>query len=104
MADLVVVEETLKRLSTHKGVEGVLVADGDGVPIRSTMDHEQAVKYAALTARITRQARSLVREAAADDELQYLRLRTKNREIMIASNYDREQNLSLVVVQKPNCE
>lgn len=39
-SDLATVEETVKRLSSHKGVLGVLVINGDGVPIRSTLEHE----------------------------------------------------------------
>ena len=32
------VEETLKRLVTHKGVIGTIVVNGDGIPIKSTLD------------------------------------------------------------------
>jgi predicted regulator of Ras-like GTPase activity (Roadblock/LC7/MglB family) len=40
------VEETLKRLQSHKGVEAILVVNHDGVPLRSTMTVEQTKKYA----------------------------------------------------------
>lgn len=46
MADVSVVEETFRRLGANKGVEGVLVLNGDSIPIRSTMDNSQSVKYA----------------------------------------------------------
>jgi hypothetical protein len=32
------VEETLKRISSHKGVHGILIVNVEGVPIRSTLD------------------------------------------------------------------
>lgn len=34
MGDITVVEETLKRISSHKGVLGVIIISGDGIPIR----------------------------------------------------------------------
>ena len=40
------VEETLKRLQSHKGVEAILIVNHDGVPLRSTMTVEQTKKYA----------------------------------------------------------
>ena len=33
------VEETLKRLVTHKGVIGTIVVKADGIPIKSTLDN-----------------------------------------------------------------
>ena len=33
------VEETLKRLVTHKGVIGTIVVNADGIPIKSTLDN-----------------------------------------------------------------
>eukprot|EP00967_Tisochrysis_lutea_P077894 scaffold105860_cov33-Tisochrysis_lutea.AAC.2 len=32
------VEETLKRISSHKGVQGIIIWDSTAVPIRSTLD------------------------------------------------------------------
>jgi hypothetical protein len=40
------VEETLKRLQSHKGVEAILIVNHDGIPLRSTMTVEQTKKYA----------------------------------------------------------
>lgn len=31
------VEETLKRLQSHKGVKGVVIMNSDGIPIRSNL-------------------------------------------------------------------
>ena len=33
------VEETLKRLVTHKGVIGTIVVNANGIPIKSTLDN-----------------------------------------------------------------
>ena len=46
MAEANVVEETIKRLSAHKGVEGILALTGDGIVIRSTLDSTLSTQYA----------------------------------------------------------
>ncbi len=56
------VEETLKRLKEHKGVIGVVIVNQDGVPIRTTLDQNDTVKYAGLITQLCSKARSAVRE------------------------------------------
>ena len=104
MADAALVEETVKRLSSHKGVLGIVILNADAVPIRSTLDQELAVQYAALVSQLTTKARSMVRELATEDDLQFLRLRSKKHEIMIAPSFDKEHQYSLVVVQDPSTD
>jgi hypothetical protein len=65
------------------------------------MEPEQATKYSALVARLSDHARAFVRELAPEDDLQFLRLRSNGKEVMIAPNFDKEHNLSLTVVQSP---
>ena len=91
MSDVAAVEETVKRLSSHKGVVGIVIVNGDGVPIRTTLDQELAVQYAALVSQLTLKARHMVRELADDgtDDLQFLRVRSKRHEIMIAPGFDK---------------
>ena len=38
------VEETLKRIQSHRGVKGVLIVSADGVPIRSNLDDDDETK------------------------------------------------------------
>lgn len=91
MVDVAAVEETVKRLASHKGVVGIAIVNGDGVPIRTTLDPELATQYAALVSQLVLKARFMVRELAADgtDDLQFLRVRSKRHEIMIAPGFDR---------------
>ena len=56
------VEETLRRLKEHKGVIGVVIVNQDGVPIRTTLDQNDTVKYAGLITQLCSKARSAVRE------------------------------------------
>ena len=103
MADASVVEETIKLLSSHKGVLGVVIANGEGVPIRATLEHELAVQYAAMASALAAKARGMVRELASEDELQFLRVRSKKHEVIIAPGFDKDHQFSLVVVQDPVC-
>lgn len=41
------VEETLKRINSHKGVQGIVIINSDGVPIRSTLEQTLSTNYAA---------------------------------------------------------
>ncbi len=91
MTDVALVEETVKRLASHKGVVGIAIVNGDGIPIRTTLDQDLAVTYAALISQLALKARHMVRELAEDgtDDLQFLRVRSKKHEIMIAPAFDR---------------
>lgn len=56
------VEETLRRLKEHKGVQGVVIVNQDGIPIRTTLKQEETVQYAGLITQLCSKARSAVRE------------------------------------------
>lgn len=55
-------EETIKRLAGHKGVEGIVVVNMEGIPIRTTLDHERTVQHAALITQLTAKAKSVIRD------------------------------------------
>ncbi|XP_072013041.1 dynein light chain roadblock-type 2-like [Amphiura filiformis] len=92
------VEETLKRIQSHKGVLGIIVVNQEGIPIRTTLDNSTTVQYAGLIHSVTQKARSCVRDLDPQNELTFLRLRSKKNEIMIAP--DREY--LLIVIQNPS--
>ena len=104
MADQSAVEETFKRLQSHKGVIGVVVINMDGIAIKSTFDNDVTVQYAALVSHFTNKSRSVVRHLDAENELKFLRLRTKKHEILIAPEFDKNNEYYLVVVQDPSSE
>jgi dynein light chain roadblock-type len=56
------VEETIKRLSSHKGVEGIVIVNMDGIPIRTTLDHEKTIQHSALITQLTAKAKSMIRD------------------------------------------
>jgi dynein light chain roadblock-type len=50
------VEETLKRVQSHKGVEGVLIMNSEGIPIRSNLSAEDTETYCALVSQLSMKA------------------------------------------------
>lgn len=92
------VEETLKRIQSHKGVTGVIVVNQEGIPIRTTMDNSTTVQYAGLVHQLTSKARITVRDLDPQNDLQFLRIRTMKHEIMVSPDKD----YLLIVVQNPS--
>mmetsp|Transcript_15700 Transcript_15700/g.37237 ORF Transcript_15700/g.37237 Transcript_15700/m.37237 type:complete len:101 (+) Transcript_15700:3-305(+) len=94
------VEETLKRIQSHRGVEGILIVNNDGVPLKSTLSAEQTTQYASLFSQLSSKARSVVRTLDATNDLTFLRVRSKKHEIMVAPDKD----YLLIVIQNPSAD
>ena len=92
------IEETLKRIQSHKGVVGVIVINSEGIPVRTTMDNSTTVQYAGLMHSLAAQAKNCVRDTDPQNDLTFLRLRTKKHEIMVAPDKD----YMLIVIQNPS--
>ncbi|KAF6087896.1 dynein light chain roadblock-type 1 [Phyllostomus discolor] len=95
--DVAEVEETLKRLQSQKGVQGIIVVNTEGIPIKSTMDNPTTTQYANLMHNFILKARSTVREIDPQNDLTFLRIRSKKNEIMVAPDKD----YFLIVIQNP---
>ncbi len=91
------VEETLKRIQSHKGVQGVIIMNAEGVAIKSTLSAEETENYTSTVSQLALKASSLVRTLDDSDELTFLRIRSKKQEIMIAP----DKEYCLVVIQNP---
>ena len=78
------VEETIRRIASHKGVEGIVVCNFEGVSLKSTLSKELSTQYAGLMAQLVTKARSVLRTIDTDDDLVFLRARTKKHEVMVA--------------------
>ncbi|XP_074868069.1 dynein light chain roadblock-type 1 [Carettochelys insculpta] len=91
------VEETLKRIQSQKGVQGIIVVNSEGIPIKSTLDNSTTVQYAGLMHSFIMKARSTVRDIDPQNDLTFLRIRSKKNEIMIAPDKD----YFLIVIQNP---
>jgi dynein light chain roadblock-type len=62
------------------------------------------VQYSALVSHFTTKARSAVRKLDHENDLRFLRLRSKKHEILIAPEFDKNHEYYLVVVQDPSTD
>lgn len=92
------VEETLKRIQGQKGVQGIIIVNAEGIPIKTTLDNSSTVQYAGLIHQLVMKARSTVRDIDPQNDLTFLRVRSKKNEIMIAPDKD----YFLIVIQNPS--
>ncbi|VVC92988.1 dynein light chain roadblock-type 2-like [Leptidea sinapis] len=90
-------DETVRKLSSHKGVVGVVVVNGEGIPIKSTLDNHVSVQYAGLMGSLIDKAKAVVRDLDPTNDLTFLRIRSKKSEVMVAPDKD----FILIVVQTP---
>ncbi len=56
-----------------------------GIPIKSTLDNSATVQYAGLLHQLTMKARSTVRDIDPQNDLMFLRIRSKKHEIMVST-------------------
>lgn len=92
------VEETLKRIQSHKGVVGTIIVNAEGIPLRTTLDNATTVQYSGLISQLTEKARGAIRDLDPTNELTFLRIRSKKHEIMVAPDND----YIMIVIQNPN--
>lgn len=78
------VEETIKRISKHESVEGYVIVNSAGTPIRSNLSTDLKKLYAGLITQLTARTRSVVRDLNPENDLTFLRIRTKIHEILVA--------------------
>ncbi|XP_028408970.1 dynein light chain roadblock-type 2-like [Dendronephthya gigantea] len=96
--DTSIILPTLERLENDPTVIGVMVVGNDGYPIRSSLDSATTINYLENFGSLIELARYTVKNMDPSDELNFLRMRTKDYEVMIAP----EKEYSLLVLQKEN--
>eukprot|EP00762_Andalucia_godoyi_P007303 ANDGO_01535.mRNA.1 hypothetical protein NCLIV_025350 len=89
------IEDTLKRINTHKGVVGFVIVNDEGVVVRSTLPKDQTPVYASLITSLAAKARAVVRDLDPQNDLTFLRIRSKKNEIMVAP----DKSFTLIVIQ-----
>jgi len=67
------VDDMIKRIQASKGVQGLIIVDSDGIPIRTSMDNDTTLHYASLISQLTVHAKRVVRELDPNQELEQLR-------------------------------
>uniref|UniRef100_A0A4W6BV57 Dynein, light chain, roadblock-type 1 n=1 Tax=Lates calcarifer TaxID=8187 RepID=A0A4W6BV57_LATCA len=97
-------EETLKRIQSQKGVQGIIIVNSEGIPIKTTLDNSSTVQYAGLIHQLVMKARSTVRDIDPQNDLTFLRVRSKKNEIMIAPGERKKITISCPVKLIPQHE
>jgi len=89
------IEETMKRLTKHKGVQSVIIYNTDGIVIRSTnnLTHYETCTHVATLDPLIHKVKQLVNRLG--DEFSNIRLRSHKNEILVYP----AQDYTLVVVQ-----
>ena len=92
-----IIEDIFNQVNTHKGVEGIILSDAEGVPIKSTFnDEEKTYYYTTSASMFVKKCKNVVKDLIEED-LSFIRIRTKLNEIMIAP----ENEFIFIVVQNP---
>ncbi|KAJ7331918.1 hypothetical protein JRQ81_014098 [Phrynocephalus forsythii] len=79
----------------HGGPGGLGIVPG--IPIKTTMDNSTTMQYAGLMHNLIMKARGTVRDIDPQNDLTFLRIRSKKNEIMVAPDKD----YFLIVIQNP---
>ncbi|MCO5608974.1 hypothetical protein L7F22_063193 [Adiantum nelumboides] len=82
------VEETFKRVASHKGVLGTMIMSSMGIPIKSTMDAPTTLKHAVFLGPLAAKAKHRLHSIDASQELTLLRARSIDREVIIVPQDD----------------
>ena len=96
------VEESIRRIQTHKGVQGFIITSNDGKNrrkrdetdrfdsfplgsfVRSNIDNSTTMSLTGLLRTLADKAKSCVRDLDPQNDLTFLRIRTKKQEILVA--------------------
>ena len=90
-------DSLFKKVQKHKGVEGSIICDRQGIPVKSTIANEDKVYlYTTGASKFLQKCKDNVKTIIKED-LKLLRIRFKGEEILIIPNND----LILIIIQKP---
>lgn len=73
----------IERIQNHKNVQGLVLVNSDGNPVRSNMDNSTSLQYTRHTEELRGMTQHVVRDLDPEDDLVVLRLRTKMNEVMV---------------------
>lgn len=90
------VDKILRRIQAHPNVVALMLTNRDGQALRTNMDITTTKNYSLLYGNLIEMAHSAVRELDPQNKLQFIRVRNKQHEIIVAPTGD----LTLIVVQQ----
>ena len=68
------IEEVFNRINTHKGVEGMIICDVNGIPIRSTFTDEQITYFYSTNASFFIKRCGNMVKSLIDENLSFIRI------------------------------
>lgn len=84
------VEEALKRLTAHKGIQTAVICNSDGIPIRTvppTMEAQEATMYPAMLLPVVQKSKQMLAALSklegVDNSFTSVRLRSAKNEILV---------------------
>lgn len=90
------IEEVFNRINTHKGVEGIIISDLNGVALKSTFTDDQVTYFYTTNASFfIKRCNNIIKSLLDNESLSFIRMRTKVNEIMIAP----DKEFMLIVIQ-----
>ena len=90
-------EETFKRLIALPGVQGIMVMNSEGIPIRTTLPQNKTALVVGLLHGLLLKTKAAIKELDHQNELSFIRLRSHKDEILVSP--DRE--FTMIVIQQP---
>ncbi|GAA41065.1 dynein light chain roadblock-type [Clonorchis sinensis] len=75
--------QQIERIQNHKNVQGLILVNAEGNPIRSNLDNSTSLQYTRHMEELRVITDHVVRDLDPCDELVVLRIRTKVNEIMV---------------------
>ncbi|CAH3180690.1 unnamed protein product, partial [Porites evermanni] len=90
------VDKILRRIQAHPNVVALMLTNREGQALRTNMDITTTKNYALLYGNLIEMAHSAVRELDPQNKLQFIRVRNKQHEIIVAPTGE----LTLIVVQQ----
>ena len=91
-------EETLERIKAQKSVKGYVICNNEGQVLRRHQNKtaEEAQQLSGAMEKLAKKASGVIRDLNPMDHMQYLRIRNKRREIVVA----RDDQFLVIVEQE----
>ncbi|CAB4060510.1 DYNLRB [Lepeophtheirus salmonis] len=77
-----------KRILSNGNVEGLVLLNSEGIPLKTTLESGLTIKYATMTSLLAQRSKSIVRDLDPTNELTYIRIKSKKYEILMAPDDD----------------
>ncbi|KAH8254537.1 hypothetical protein KR032_010689, partial [Drosophila birchii] len=89
------VEEVFRQVQAKPGVEDILILNHSGVPVKTSMERQDALQHACLYDNLREKCQAVLAKMDPPQHLTFLRVRTKYHEVLITP----DTKITVLVVQ-----